>query len=218
MKRGFLLVIGALLAGSCSSGAQYAQAVCALVDVSGTYSDQKPEVVEVIRRGLLPKLTPGDSLIVIRIDDESYRRTNVEASVKLDVRPSKANAQKLAFAEQLESFAQRRLRAAHTDIRGAMMLGAEYLRESNAGRRTMVVFSDLEEDLPRGVKRDMAPDELKGVRVLAMNVKRLGRDNANPTAYRARLASWGKHLTAHGAREFKVVLEAEKLAELLDEG
>jgi len=34
------------------------------------------------------------------------------------------------------------------------------------------------------VKRDMAPDELRGVRVLAMNVKRLGPDNANPMAYR----------------------------------
>ncbi len=68
------------------------------------------------------------------------------------------------------------------------------------------------------MKRDMAPDELKGVRILAMNVKRLGPDNANPTAYRARLASWQKQLTQHGAREFKVVLEAEKLADLLDEG
>jgi len=99
-----------------------------------------------------------------------------------------------------------------------MMLGAEYLRETNAGRRTMVIFSDMEEDLPRGVKREMAPDELKGVRVLAMNVKRLGPDNANPMAYRARLASWEKQLTSHGAREFKIVLEPEKLADLLDEG
>jgi len=56
------------------------------------------------------------------------------------------------------------------------------------------------------------------VRVLAMNVKRLGHDNANPTAYRARLSNWEKQLTRHGAREFKVVLEAEKLADLLEEG
>jgi hypothetical protein len=212
------IVAAALLAGSCSSGAQYAQAIVALVDVSGTYADQRPEVVNVIRKGLLPRLTPGDTLVVIRIDSESYRKANVEASMTLDVRPSKANAQKLALASTLDAFSHRPLRAAHTDIRGAMMLGAEYLRETSAGRRTMVIFSDMEEDLPRGVKRDMAPDELKGVRVLAMNVKRLGRDNANPTAYRARLAGWEKQLTRHGAREFKVVLEPEKLADLLDEG
>jgi hypothetical protein len=215
MKR---IVLAALLAGSCSSGSKYAHAVCALVDVSGTYVDQKDEVVNVIRRGMLPKLTPGDSLYVIRIDEESYKKGNVEAAVTLDVRPSKANAQKLAFASQLEAFAHRKLRAPHTDIRGAMMLGAEYLRESGAGRRTMVVFSDMEEDLPRGVKRDLAPDELKGVRVVAMNVKRLAADNANPSAYRQRLSSWEKQATSHGAKEFKVVLEPEKLAELLDEG
>jgi len=217
MKRAFLLA-AAVLAASCSSGSQYSQAIVALVDVSGTYADQRSEVVDVIRKGLLPRLTPGDTLVVIRIDNESYGRQNVEANMTLDVRPSKANAQKLALASTLDAFAHKRLRSGHTDIRGAMMLGAEYLRESNAGRRTMVVFSDMEEDLPRGVKRDMAPDELKGVRVLAMNVKRLARDNANPTAYRARLASWEKHLTSHGAREFKVVLEPEKLADLLDEG
>ena len=98
-----------------------------------------------------------------------------------------------------------------------MMLGAEYLRESGAGKRTMVIFSDMEEDLPKGVKRELAPDELKGVRVLAMNVKRLAADNANPAAYRQRLASWDKQAIAHGAKEFKVVLDAEKLADLLDE-
>lgn len=216
MKRLGLFAAAALL-GSCSSGAQYAQAIVALVDVSGTYADQKADVVNVIRKGLLPRMTPGDTLVVIRIDDESYRKQNVEASITLDVRPSRANAQKQALANALESFQKRPVHTAHTDIRGAMMLGAEYLRETNAGRRTMVIFSDMEEDLPRGVKRDMAPDELKGVRVLAMNVKRLSHDNANPTVYRQRLAGWEKQLTAHGAKEFKVVLDPEKLADLLDE-
>jgi hypothetical protein len=216
MKR-LALAIAALCA-SCTSGARYQHAVVALVDVSGTYADQKPEVVNVIRRGLLPRLTPGDTLVVIRIDAESYTRKNVEASMKLDLRPSKANAQKLAFAGQLDEFARRPVRAPHTDIRGAMMLGAEYLRETGAGRRTMIVFSDMEEDLPPGVKRDLAKDELAGVRVLAMNVKRLAADNANPAAYRLRLTSWEKQVTSHGAKEFKVVLEPEKLADMLDEG
>jgi hypothetical protein len=216
MKR--IALVALILTGSCTSGTQYSQAVCALVDVSGTYADQKEDVVNVIRRGVLPKLTPGDSLFVIRIDEESYKKGNVEATVKLDARPSRANAQKLAFAAQLESFSQRKTRAPHTDIRGAMMLGAEYLRESGAGRRTMVIFSDMEEDLPRGVKRELAPDELKGVRVVAMNVKRLAADNANPAVYRQRLEGWEKQATSHGAKEFRVVLEPEKLTELLDEG
>src|SRR5712692_5287466 len=134
MKSLALAMVGLVL--SCTSGTQYAHAVVALVDVSGTYADQKAEVVNVIRKGLIPRLTPGDSLTVIRIDAQSYTRRNVEASMKLDVRPSKANAQKLAFAGQLDEFARRPDKAPYTDIRGAMMLGAEYLREAGAGRRT----------------------------------------------------------------------------------
>jgi len=214
MKKLSLLALPFLL--SCSSGKNYAQAVCALVDVSGTYADQKADVVNVIKRGILPKLNPGDSLYVIRIDDESYKKANYEAGLTLDVRPSRANAQKMAFANKMDEFVHRPMRARHTDIRGAMMLGAEYLKESGAGSRTMVLFSDMEEDLPKGVKRTLAPDEFAGMRILAMNVKKLNADNANPTAYRARLASWQKQVTTHGAKEFQVVLEPEKLDELLE--
>jgi hypothetical protein len=214
MKRLSLLALPLLL--SCSSGKNYAQAIVALVDVSGTYADQKPEVVNVIKRGILPKLQPGDSLFVIRIDDESYKKANVEGGITLDVRPSRANAQKLAFATQMDQFAAKRQRSRHTDIRGAMMLASEYLKETGAGQRTMVVFSDMEEDLPKGVKRTLAPDEFAGMRILAMNVKKLSADNINPTVYRQRLANWQQQATSHGAKEFAIVLEAEKLDELLE--
>src|SRR5207237_3993342 len=100
------------------------------------------------------------------------------------------------------AFSRRAERTKFTDIRGAMMLGAEYLKESGAGQRTMVVFSDMEEDLPKGVVRDLAQDEFSGMRVLAMNVKKLNADNRNPSVYRERLASWQKHVVAHGARDF----------------
>jgi hypothetical protein len=211
-----LILAAAVALTACSSGRNYAQAIAALVDVSGTYVDQKPEVISLIKKAILPKLNPGDSLFVIRIDDESYRKGNLEGAVTLDVRPSKANAQKLAFANQLDEFGRKHERTKHTDIRGAMMLGAEYLKETGAGVRTIVVFSDLEEDLPKGVKRTLAADEFNGMRVLAMNVKRLHADNANPTAYRARLDSWQRQVTSHGAKDFKVVLAPEKLDELLE--
>ena len=211
-----LALLASSLALSCSSGKNYAQAIVALVDVSGTYADQKPVVVNVIKRGILPKLQPGDSIFVIRIDDESYKKANVEGGMTLDVRPSKANAQKLQFASQMDDFAAKHQRSRHTDIRGAMMLASEYLKETGAGQRTMVVFSDMEEDLPKGVKRTLAPDEFAGMRILAMNVKKLNGDNMNPTVYRQRLASWQQQAKSHGAKEFQVVLEPEKLDELLE--
>jgi hypothetical protein len=217
MKQVRLALLCAIL-GSCSSGKNYAQAICALVDVSGTYADQRPEVINVIKRGILPKLMPGDSLYVIRIDSESYRKDNLVAAMTLDVRPSKANAEKLAFSTKMEEFARKPMHSKFTDIRGAMMLGSEYLKESGAGTRTMVIFSDMEEELPKGVRRDLSPDEFKGMRVLAMNVKKLSADNANPTTYRARMAKWQKQVTSHGAKEFQMVLEAEKLDDLLEQG
>ena len=212
------LILPLLLCCACTSSKNYAQAVCALVDVSGTYADQKEEAVHVIERGILPRLNPGDSLFVIRIDDESYRKSNLTAGVTLDVRPSRANAQKLALATQLDAFAHKAEKTRHTDIRGAMMLGAEYLKESGAGTRTMVVFSDMQEDLAKGVVRDLAADEFTGMRIVAMNVKKLGADNDNPTVYRDRLASWDKEARKHGARDFQVLLQPERLQELMEQG
>ena len=85
--KNLMLVLFASGLFACTNSRNYAQAVVALVDVSGTYADQKPDVVNVIKRGILPKLMPGDSLYVIRIDDESYKKDNVEADLNLDVRP-----------------------------------------------------------------------------------------------------------------------------------
>ena len=70
-----LVLATAVFLSACSSGRNYAQAIAALVDVSGTYVDQKPEVIGLIKKGILPKLNPGDSLFIIRIDDESCSRS-----------------------------------------------------------------------------------------------------------------------------------------------
>jgi len=118
-----------------------------LIDVSGTYADEKPEVVRILKRDVLPALLPGDTLVVIRIDSESYEKENLEALVTLDARPSRANAQKLALARKLDAFASRHEQAEYTDIPGAMMLGAEYLREIEAGSRVMLVFKDTQKTL-----------------------------------------------------------------------
>ena len=97
--------LAALLALGCADARNYEQAVCVLVDVSGTYADEKAEVVRILKRDVLPALLPGDTLLVIRIDSESYEKENLEALVTLDARPSRANAQKLALAHKLDAFA-----------------------------------------------------------------------------------------------------------------
>jgi len=206
-------LVALLLAAACNDGRSHARATVVLVDVSGTYADQRDQVVRIIRTGLLPRVRAGDSFFLIRIGEQSYDRSAVEAAVTLDAQPSRANAQKLALAGALDRFSKSARRDRHTDVSGAILLASEYLRETRAGRRDIIIFSDLREELPRGARRSLEPGELSGTDVLAMNVKRLAADSNDPAGYRNRLAEWGTRLTQAGASSWKVVLEPEELAQ-----
>ena len=216
-----LLAVAALATGfglvGCSDEARYDQAICVLIDESGTYADQKHEVVRILKREVLPAMEPGDTLLVIRIDGESYEKDNVETLVTLDRRPSKANQQKFAIAQKLDALARNTKRSRHTDIPGAMMLGGEYLNELASGSRVMLVFSDMEEDLAPGTERTLSENEFDGIYVVAMNVKRLGRDNADPEVFRNRLASWERRVLAAGSSGWKTFMDSSKLAAYLGE-
>lgn len=213
-----LALAGALLAlTACSDARSYSQAVAVLIDVSGTYADQTPEVARIVKREILPALVPGDTLAIVRIDSESYKKANVEALVTLDNRPSHANAEKLDLAKKLDAFAARGERSQYTDIPGAMMLAAEYLRETGAKSRAIVLFSDMQSDLPPGTKRHFSEHEFEGIRIVALNVKQLARDNANPDVLRSRLASWEQEVTHAGAGGFTTFLDAAKLGPFLAE-
>jgi hypothetical protein len=204
-----------LLAAACSDGRRYDQAIGVLIDASGTYAGESAETVRVLKREVLPRMVPGDTLLVVRIDSDSYDEDNVEALLTLDRRPSHANAQKLEAARLLDGLASRSTGSAHTDIPGAMMLAAEYLEETGAGSRVMLVFSDLQEDLPRGATRSLENGELAGTRVVAMNVKRLAQDRADPAVYRQRLAGWEQRVAAAGATEWRAFADPSKLADYL---
>jgi hypothetical protein len=200
-----------LLAASCSDGRSQTRAVAVLVDVSGTYADRIPDVARIVRAGLLPGLRPGDTLMVVRIGDQSYADDALVKRITLDERPSRANAQKLDLARELERFAQTQKRARYTDISGALLFASEHLERTGAGHRAIVIFSDMREELPKGAKRTLEEDELAGTEVFAVNVKRLAADMNDPAAYRARLASWEKRLLGAGATSWKE-LDAEGLA------
>jgi hypothetical protein len=208
------LLAGVLLMG-CADARRYDQAICALIDVSGTYADQKTEAVRILKRDVLPEMVPGDTLLVIQIGSESYTKKNLVALVTLDPRPSQANAQKLALAQRLDAFASGADTSQYTDIVGAMMLGADYLRELQSGSRVMLVFSDMDQDLPKGMRRRIHSEEFKGLQVVAMNVKRLGTDNADPDAYRGRLTHWQQTVRRAGATGWRAMMDPEQLPEYL---
>ncbi len=210
------LLLASLPLAGCSDERRYDQAIGVLIDVSGTYADERRETVRVVKREILPNMLPGDTLLVTRIDSESYDREDVLALLTLDRRPSHANAQKLEMARLLDAFAADPTRSAHTDIPGAIMLASEYLEETGAGSRVMLIFSDMQEDLPGAASRQLEADELAGTRVVAMNVKRLGRDQADPALFRGRLEGWGERLAAAGATEWRTLLDPTKLPAYLE--
>jgi hypothetical protein len=207
----------ALCLVGCSDASHYSQAVAVLIDVSGTYADQKPEVARIVKREVLPTLVPGDTLAIVRIDSASYEKDDVIAFVTLDQRPSHANAQKLALAKALDAFAARDERSQYTDIPGAMMLSAEYLHETGAKSRAILLFSDMEAELPPGAKRHFSEHEFDGIRVVALNVKKLESDNTNPDVLRTRLAGWEKEVTRAGAGGWQTFLDPAKLGPFLGE-
>jgi hypothetical protein len=201
---------------SCSQQGEFSLSLCLAVDVSGTYTDQLVEVTNITRTGILPYLLPGDSLVVVRIDSESYEQENVVARLMLDQRPSNANAQKLAFAKQLEELTSIEEGSTHTDIPGAVMLCADHLRETQAGAKAIIVFSDLEEDLPKGSQVQLSANELQGIYMAAMNVKQLRGDSSNPEVYRKRLANWEQRVLTSGAAQWRVIVDPAKLPEYLE--
>ena len=218
MKRliGIVVFLGLLLVGTgCDDGKRYHQSLCILVDVSGTYADQRKEVVRIVKSQVLPIMEPGDTLMVVRIDSQSYEQDNIEMMVTLDSRPSRANAQKLGIAQGLDKMAARSVSAKHTDIPGAMMLAGEYLREVESGSRVMLIFSDMETDLPPGTERNLGSKEFENTHIVAMNVKRLKADAADPSGYRERIGSWEKRVMASGAADWRTLMNSDKLGEYL---
>jgi len=213
MFKRLLLLSLALLAGSFSAGCgdsrSHAQAVYVLIDTSGTYS-QEAGRAQVIVNYLLGTLQPGDSLAVARVETRSFTEKDIIAKATFDARPSQANAQKRAFREKTDGFLKSVKGSRYTDISGGLLQGAEFLNETGAGTKTIVVFSDMQEELDKITVRDI-PMNLKRIRVVAVNVVKLKTDNIDPRRYFGRLEAWQKRVVAAGASEWRVINDLERL-------
>jgi hypothetical protein len=208
IKRLLLFFLVVTLAG-CGDPRSHAQAVYVLVDTSGTYA-QEAAKAQVIINYLLGTLQPGDSLAVARVESRSFTEKDIVAKATFDARPSQANAQKRAFREQTDAFLKNVKQSRHTDITGGLMQGAEYLNETGAGTKTIVVFSDMQEELDKVTVRDI-PFNLKRIRVVAVNVVKLKTDNIDPRRYFGRLEAWQKRVVSAGASEWRVINDLERL-------
>jgi hypothetical protein len=212
-RRDFLIAVPALALVGCTDQKSHAQAVYMLVDTSGTYAEEVGKA-QLIVNFLLGALNSGDSLAVARVRSRSFSEKDIIAKATFDNRPSQANTQKRAFRDEFEAFARTSRGSAYTDITGGLIQGSLFLNETGAGRKTILIFSDMQEELDKQVQRDF-PIDLKNIRVVAVNVVKLKTDNIDPRRYLGRLDDWQKRVKAAGAAEWLVINDIEHLDRLL---
>jgi len=210
-----LLVVSLLLAGvsACTDQRSHSQAVYMLVDTSGTYA-QEVRKAQIIINYLLGTLQSGDSLAVARVRSRSFNEKDIIAKVTFDSRPSQANAQKRAFRDKIDAFVKSVSGSAYTDITGGLIQGGMFLNETGAGKKTILIFSDMQEELDKATIRSF-PISLKDIRIVALNVVKLKSDNIDPRRYLGRLEAWQKRVENAGASEWRVINDIEHLDAML---
>lgn len=198
----------------CADSRSHSNGVYMLLDTSGTYVNELPKARQIINF-LLASLNSGDTLAVAKVETKSFTEKDIIAKVNFDRRPSHANQQKRAFNQKIADYAEKeRKGSAYTDITGALIQGALFLKEANNGNKTILIFSDMQEELQKGTVRDF-PIKLTGIRVVAVNVTKLGTDNTDPRKYLDRLARWEKRVKDAGASEWRVINDLDHLDEIL---
>jgi hypothetical protein len=201
-----LLVLGCTPSTPANSG------VYMLLDTSGTYREELQKAQHIIRY-TLSRLDAKDSFAVARIDTASFSEKDIVAKTTFDDRPSTVNRQKRIFAEQIGEFVDGVRSSPYTDITGGLLQAVEFLNEKGSGHKTILIFSDLKEDLKDGYVRDINFD-LDGFSVIALNVTKLRTDNVDPREYLTRLTDWQTRVEKFGG-QWRVINDLDGLEGLL---
>ena len=207
-----LSFVSAVFLGGCSEEVPHTRGVYMLMDTSGTYTQELKQAQRVINY-ILANLEPGDSFAVARVDTASFSEKDIIAKVAFDDRPSRANQQKRDFRDKIDKFIKSVKGSSYTDITGGTLQAIEWLTEAGTGHNTILIFSDLQEDLKEGYIRDI-PLQLTGFKVVALNVTKLRSDNVDPREYLDRLANWQQRGESGGG-SWQVVNDLERLEKVL---
>lgn len=210
MKNLLATIAAVALAVSCSAEPPQARntGVYMLIDTSGTYTEEVERAQQIINV-VLAQLEPTDAFAVARVDTGSFSERDIIAKVQFDDRPSVSNQQKRTFREAVDTFVSDVKPAPYTDITGGVLQASEYLTEKATGRKIILIFSDLKEDLEEGYVRDI-PLALDGFEVVALNVTKLRTDNIDPREYTGRIEEW-RNRVEEGGGEWRVINDLESL-------
>ena len=202
------LLVLVMLAGCMRQTQNPYRGVYLLLDTSGTYTEELEKAQRVINY-YLGSLGAGDSFAVARIDSGSFSEKDIIAKVTFGGRPSQMNAQKREFAKVINLFIGSVESAQYTDISGGLLQAVEFLNETNAGQKSILIYSDLREELPEGYNRNFSY-ELDGFQVFALNVTKLREDNIDPSEYLSRLTDWQAKVE-QGGGQWQVVNDLDRI-------
>ena len=207
-----LMVASWLLLAGCSDQQPTNSGVYLLLDTSGTYNKELTNAQKLVNV-LLVKMEPSDSFAVARIDTGSFSEKDIVTKMTFNDRPSEANRQKRHFRESMDTFVKEVKPSKFTDITGGLLQAAEYLNEKGTGKKTILIYSDLKEELPEGYVRDI-PFQLEGFDIVALNVTKLRSDNVDPREYMDRLEDWQRRVESGGG-SWRVINDMDRLERIL---
>jgi hypothetical protein len=209
MKKAILFsIIFSLLIFGCTDAKNRTKGIIMLVDTSGTYALELKKAQSILNY-LLGVLQPGDTLAVARIDTGSFSEKDIIAKVTFDERPSVANNQKRAFMQTVGKFVKSVKSSPYTDISGGVLQAIEYLHDADSGKKYILIFSDLKEELAKGHVRDV-PFQLDRFNVIALNVTKLRQDIRDPKVYLTRVEDW-RVKVENGGGKWAVINDLERL-------
>ena len=215
MKKIIISIILVLGFTACSNDSgNHNKGIYMLIDTSGTYTKELEKTQRIINY-TLAKLDAGDSFVVASIDTGSFSEKDTIAKVTIDDRPSKANQQKRAFQKAIVDYIKNVKSSTYTDITGGILQATEYLNEKKSNTKTIMIFSDMKEELKKGYIRDIDL-KLEGFNVIALNVTKLKSDNMDPREYMKRMEEW-KNRVEVGGGNWEIINDLEKLDGLIKE-
>ncbi len=211
--RVFVFAAGILIAG-CLNSENRSKGLYMLLDPGGTYAAELKNA-QVIIGYLLGILQPNDTLAVANIETGSFSEKDIIARVTFEQRPSVANNQKRAFQQEVNRFVSTAKSSKYTDISGGILQAIEYLNRSGCGKKYILIFSDLDEELTQGPSGNMT-FQLDGFQVVAFNVTKLRRDIRYAEKYLARVENWRTKVeSGHG--KWRVINDLESLENIFSE-
>ncbi len=239
-------VLAALAAGlsACGEPEPRTQGVYLLMDAAGARPGEREALRQVVE-AVLGRLEAGDSFAVARLGPGRFDENDVIARATFAARPDLASRAKRHLRERVAVFLDGAAPAvgaapgtapgtapattsttgiAETDIAGAVRRAAADLKRLRAGRKVILIYSDLAgtptdatpRPVPRAIARDIprhipgALDGIAGVEVIVLDLAEPRPYSVDARAYSKRLAAWRARVEAGGGR-WRVIDDLDRL-------